>query len=267
MMRVVLLLFWSSWWTAFDIAGAFTSTSHRGRVRTSSSSSSSSLAVVVDDGTMTTMLTPFANDGAVMVAVAVTSSFAAGALTQVPRVRALERNVTDTVTATAVRVADLEARLHALDAEYEQGTQALRERFEEMRGAQLKKQARRLAEEYQYKMRAQMNELTESHERRLQEQRSELLTQQLERMNDVTGDRQTELMTLRMRQSQLQERNEKLATLLAESEEKLTELQQQQRRGTGWIASWFGGGSGGNRAAGNENESSSSSPQQQALEP
>ena len=173
-------------------------------------------------------------DGAVAVA-----SFAAGVLTTVPRMQALEQNITATRAEAAAQIEALEARLYALDEEYEQGTADLQRQFEALRVDQLRKQKRRQAEEYQYKLQAQIQTLQDDYERQLQQQKSMLLSQQLQDLNDVTGgvDQRAELLQLRLQQTQLQERNEKLAALLAEAQ---TQIEDFQRKEKNKFLSFFG---------------------------
>jgi len=177
-------------------------------------------------------------DGAVAVA-----SFAAGILTQVPRIQAMEQNVTATTMAAAEQIQEYQDRLYALDQEYEQGTQALKEQFEELRETQLRKQKRQLVEDFEYKLKAQIASLKDTYERQLKEKRSEWLAQQLDQIGDLTGaEKQAELMNLRIQQQQLQERNQKLAQLLEESKEQVSELKKQQQQGNGGWMSFFSRG-------------------------
>eukprot|EP00977_Amphora_coffeiformis_P005356 scaffold1143_cov177-Amphora_coffeaeformis.AAC.12 len=212
----------------------YTTTSHRVRHArcdaSSSSSSSSSLSMVVVPVVDPSLWA----DGTV----AMVASFAAGVLTQVPRVQALERNVTATTAAAAAQMQEYQDKLYALDQEYEQGTQALKEQFEALRETQLRRQKRQLAQDFEYKLQAQVTTLKETYERQLKEQRSEWLAQQLEQLGDMTGaDRQAELMTLRIQQEQWQERNQKLAVLLEESKQQIDELKKNQRgNGAGWMS-------------------------------
>ena len=174
-------------------------------------------------------------DGAVAVA-----SFAAGILSQVPRLQQLEQNVTETQAAAQAQITALEERLYALDQEYEQGTAALRQQFDELRVDQLQRQKRQQAQEFQYKLQAEIQKLTDSYERQLQEQKSALLSQQLDEWN-ARPDRQAELLQLRVQQKQWEERNVKLTALLADAEAQVQELQCRDKNAF-WNVFGLGGG-------------------------
>ena len=174
-------------------------------------------SMVVVDGTLLA-------DGAVAVA-----SFCAGILTQVPRVQALEQNVTETQAAAAAEIAALQERLYALDLEYEQGTQALKESFDTLRVDQLKRQKRKQAAEFQYKLQATVDQMKDDMERKLKEQKADLLAQQLATASANGTDRQAEIMQLRLEQTQLQTRNQKLQSLLQQAQEEIAELQRKEK--------------------------------------
>jgi hypothetical protein len=166
--------------------------------------------------------TALLTDGAVAVA-----GLAAGVLSQVPQMRALEAQAAAAEADRDAQVKVLKDQLFALDREYEEGTADLKTQFDDLREVELSRQQKRQAEEFQFRWQAQLDEVRQEYDVQLARQKADLLSRQLEDVGTMTGDRQAELVTLRLEQTQLTERNNKLQALLDEAKGQIEELQSK----------------------------------------
>jgi chromosome segregation ATPase len=166
--------------------------------------------------------TALLTDGAVAVA-----GLAAGVLSQVPQMRALEAQAAAAEADRDAQVKVLKDQLFALDREYEEGTADLKTQFDDLREVELSRQQKRQAEEFQFRWQAQLDEVRQEYDVQLARQKADLLSRQLEDVGTMTGDRQAELVTLRLEQTQLTERNNKLKALLDEARGQIEELQSK----------------------------------------
>ena len=137
-----------------------------------------------------------------------------------------------TAAANAAEIAALQERLYALDAEYEQGTAVLRQSFDDLRETALRKQKRQQAADFEYKLQATVKQLQDDAARALQEQKADLLATQLGDQNTV--DKQGEIMQLKLHTTALEQRNDKLQTLLQEAQEEIEELQKRKKGFWNW---------------------------------
>lgn len=160
------------------------------------------------------LLEPVASAG---IAVA---SAAAGALSQLPRIRQLEEElartrelVANTEAEMVMKVKALEDKLHAMDEEFEQQTVRFKKQYDQTMRQQLEEVTEKLRTDFKYKL-----------EIRVSEEKSKLLGQQYEVVNGLTGKNQQELVELRLKQSRIQEVNKKLERTLAETQEELERM-------------------------------------------
>jgi NMD protein affecting ribosome stability and mRNA decay len=112
-----------------------------------------------------------------------------------------------------------------MDEEFESQSTKIKNKFDATMKDELTKVAAKVKEDYKFTL-----------DIRLAEQRQDLLVEKLNFLSDLNGEKEIELVNLRLRQSQINEANKKLEKALAQSEtelEKLSELAQKKR---GW---WF----------------------------
>jgi chromosome segregation ATPase len=92
---------------------------------------------------------------------------------------------------------------------------------------ELSRQQKRQAEEFRFRWQAQLDEVRQDYDIQLSRQKADLLSRQLEDVGQMTGDRQAELVTLRLEQMQLTERNVKLQALLDEAKGQIEDLKSR----------------------------------------
>jgi hypothetical protein len=156
-------------------------------------------------------------------------SAAAGAATQLPRIRQLEsdlRAAKDSLIQSEQelvgKIASLDDKLFHMDQEYEQATAKFKKQYDASMKEDLERIVAKMKVDFQYKL-----------EIRLEEQKSKLLGEQLNLVNGLTGGRQEELVDLRLRNSRVQKANEELEKALVASELELERMQAGAQK-KGW---------------------------------
>jgi hypothetical protein len=154
-------------------------------------------------------------------------SAAAGAAAQVPKIQALEKELDTTRAALSAseeemldKMTKLEDQLFNMDEEFEMQTTKFQKQYDRQKQVELERITDKLKVDLQYKL-----------EIKLQEERSKLLGQQLVELNgNGISDKQGELSTLRLQQSQIAQANLKLEQALQESTKELDKMRSFQTK-------------------------------------
>lgn len=150
---------------------------------------------------------------------------AAGALSQLPRVQALEHALADAraeVNATraelAAKLVELDDKLFAMDQEYEEQTARFKRQYDATQKQEIAKLKEKLQTEMAYKLEIQ-----------LAERESERLGQQVEEEHNRVN-RHEELTTLRLKQDRLATMNVELEEALKKSDSELKKIRGAMKR-------------------------------------
>lgn len=154
-------------------------------------------------------------------------SAAAGAAAQVPKIQELERELKTTRAALTsseeemmVKMTKLEDQLFNMDEEFEMQTAKFQKQYDRQKQVELERITDKLKVDLQYKL-----------EIKIQEERGKLLGQQLVELNgNGISDKQGELSTLRLQQSQIAQANLKLEQALQESTQELDKMRSFQTK-------------------------------------
>jgi hypothetical protein len=154
-------------------------------------------------------------------------SAAAGAAAQVPKIQALEKELDTTRAALSAseeemldKMTKLEDQLFNMDEEFEMQTTKFQKQYDRQKQVELERITDKLKVDLQYKL-----------EIKLQEERSKSLGQQLVELNgNGISDKQGELSTLRLQQSQIAQANLKLEQALQESTKELDKMRSFQTK-------------------------------------
>jgi hypothetical protein len=167
------------------------------------------------------------------VAMVAAASAAAGALSQLPRIRQLEaeleaaRDELRGVQAEMeAKMAELEERLFRMDQEYEEQTARFKRQYDRSQVERVERLRDRMQREYRQKL-----------DIKLEEQRSSrLLSEGLKAVADQT-ERQAELSQLRLQQQRIRDANAKLEQALLESDRELERLRVEAKKRK--LLPWF----------------------------
>ena len=110
-----------------------------------------------------------------------------------------------------------------MDQEFEAQTDKVKKRYDESMKLELKKVAEKVKEDYRYTL-----------DIRLAEQRQSLLSEKLTFVNNLNGDKELELVNLRLRQGQINNANKKLEDALTQSKLEIEKLSELTRKKSGW---------------------------------
>ena len=121
------------------------------------------------------------------------------------------------------KMKELEDRLFTIDQEYEAQTERFKKQYDVKMQKKLEEAKERIKVDYTYNL-----------EIKLEEQKSKMLQEKYEFVNNLTGDKQQELVALRLRQTQNDELNKKLETALEESKMELDRLRSEYNKKRRW---------------------------------
>ena len=158
----------------------------------------------------------------VNIGVAVASA-AAGAASQLPRIQELETQLAasraelnTTVIATNAKIEELEDKLFLFDQEFEEQTEKFKKKYDAKVQIDLKNKVEKIKQDYKFKLDIEV-----------EKEKSKVLSEQLDVVNTITGKRQEELATLRLKKQSMDLTNRELEKALEESEAELTRLREQ----------------------------------------
>jgi hypothetical protein len=151
-------------------------------------------------------------------------SAAAGAASQSPKIQQLERELETAKEALASSeleivetISQLEDKLFRMDEEFEGQTARFQKQYDQQKQEELKRITAKLKVDMQYRL-----------EIKVEEEKSRLLSKELSRMDG--SEKQAELATLRLQQSQVLNSKLKVEKALMESEAELLRMQQAAQK-------------------------------------
>jgi hypothetical protein len=157
-------------------------------------------------------------------------SAAAGALAQVPKIQELERELdttraalTDSEQQLVSQIHELEERLFVMDREFEGQTDKFKKQYDVKMRDDLQKITEKMKVDFQYTL-----------EIKVEEEKSKLLLDKLDVTNSLTGQRQVELVNLRLQRSRIEDANQALEKAMDESKAELDRLREAALKRTGW---------------------------------
>lgn len=157
-------------------------------------------------------------------------SAAAGALSQVPKIQQLERELdvtraalTDSEQQLVSKIHELEEKLFTMDNEYEQQTSKFKKQYDRQMRDDLERITDKMKVDFGYKM-----------EIRVEEAKSKLLSEKLQEVSSRGGDKQAELVTLRLQRSRVEDANGTLEKALQDSQIELQRLQDASSKKASW---------------------------------
>lgn len=117
----------------------------------------------------------------------------------------------------------LEEKLYEMDNEFEQQTAKVKKQYDTTLRNEVARAAAKAKEDFKYTL-----------EIRMQKARSKFLKEKLDFVNNLTGEKQTELVNLRLQEQQVKETNKKLEEALHQSEEELQRLHNLSAKKKWW---------------------------------
>jgi hypothetical protein len=108
------------------------------------------------------------------------------------------------------KVSQLEDRLYQMDQEFEVQSGRLKKKWDETLRQELERVRQKVKEEYQFTL-----------DIKVQEERSKMLGEKLNLLGSINGEKDVELVNLRLQQSQVKKANEKLEQALEDSKREL----------------------------------------------
>lgn len=163
------------------------------------------------------------------VGIAVVSA-AAGAVSQLPRIQQLERELktvraalTDSENEMVAKIKELEDKLFLMDKEFEGQTEKFRKQYDFKMRDELERITAKMKTDFQYKLEIKMDE-----------ERSKLLSEKLDLVKGLTGGKQEELMSLRVQRDRVSKANLDLEKALSNAKNELDRLQQAASQKKGW---------------------------------
>mmetsp|Transcript_32817 Transcript_32817/g.54195 ORF Transcript_32817/g.54195 Transcript_32817/m.54195 type:complete len:213 (-) Transcript_32817:187-825(-) len=171
------------------------------------------------------VIEPYMIDGAIALA-----SAAAGAASQFPRIQQLERELgsarsalTKSEAELADKVMQLEDKLFRMDQEFESQSDKIRKNFDMTLRNELERVRKKVREEYQFTLAI-----------KVQEERSRMLQEKVNFVGSVNGDKDQELVSLRLKQVQVATTNQKLEDALTGAQSELERLQTMASKKSWW---------------------------------
>jgi len=165
------------------------------------------------------------------VGIAVVSA-AAGAVSQLPRIQELEREVesarmslTEAENQLKLKIEELDEKLFTMDKVYEAQTDKFKKQYDAKMKEELESRVAKMKVDYQYNL-----------EIKLEEQKSKMLAEQLDMIAKGGLPKQNELLNLRINRDRISKANEELENALKESKQELARLQAAaaKRNGSWW---------------------------------
>jgi hypothetical protein len=157
-------------------------------------------------------------------------SAAAGAFSQVPKIQQLERELdltrealTDSEQEMVSKIHELEEKLFTMDREYEGQTDKFKKQYDLKMRDNLAQMTEKIKIDYGYQL-----------EIRVEEAKSKLLQDKFMQISNVGGDRQAELVKLRLQRSRIEDANKTLEKALGDSKAELDRLQEAASKKAGW---------------------------------
>jgi hypothetical protein len=157
-------------------------------------------------------------------------SAAAGALSQMPKIQQLERELditraalTDSEQQLVDQIHELEEKLFTMDKEFEGQTEKFKKQYDLKMREDLERITEKMKVDFRYKL-----------DIRVEEQKSKMLQEKLADSSSFTGNRQAELVDLRLQQGRIKIANEKMEKALETSTAELKRLREAASEKTGW---------------------------------
>jgi hypothetical protein len=157
-------------------------------------------------------------------------SAAAGALSQAPKIQQLERelattraSLTESEQQLVAQIHELEEKLFVMDREFEGQTDKFKKQYDTKMREELERVTEKMKINFRYKL-----------DIRVEEQKSKMLQDKLLDISGFTGDRQAELVDLRLQRSRIEIANETLEKALEASSVELKRLTDASSKKTGW---------------------------------
>jgi hypothetical protein len=158
------------------------------------------------------------------------ASGALGALTQLPRIQELERELKETQKALEMaesrvkeQLEELEEKLFVMDKEFESQTARFKKQYDVQMKEQLEQMTQKIKEDFSFKLSIQV-----------EEEKSKLLTNTLSSVNALTGKKEQELLDLRTKQISFSNINSKLEDALKRSQEELDRFRKESSKKSFW---------------------------------
>jgi myosin heavy subunit len=121
------------------------------------------------------------------------------------------------------KVAQLEDQLFRMDQEFEAQSGKIQKRFDQKLRDELERVRKKVKEEYQFTL-----------DIKVQEERSKMLAEKLDFVGSVNGDKDIELVELRLKQTQVQSTNRKLEEALETAKAELDRIQNLTQQKPWW---------------------------------
>jgi hypothetical protein len=121
------------------------------------------------------------------------------------------------------KVSELEDQLFKMDQEFESQSGKIKKQFDQKLRDELERVRKKVKEEYQFTL-----------DIKVQEERSKMLAEKLDFVGSVNGDKDIELVNLRLKQSQVQIANQELEEALASSKAELDRIQNLSNQKPWW---------------------------------
>lgn len=157
-------------------------------------------------------------------------SAAAGAFSQQSKIQQLQRELdttraalTDSEKQLVDQINELEEKLFVIDREFEGQTAKFKKQYNLKMREELERSMEKMKIDFRYKL-----------EIRVEEQKSKMLQEKYFDVSNFTGNRQAELVELRLQQSRIKIANEKMEKALAASTSELKRLKEAASKKTGW---------------------------------
>jgi hypothetical protein len=121
------------------------------------------------------------------------------------------------------KVAQLEDRLYQMDQEFEVQSGRLKKKWDQTLRQELERVRQKVKEEYQFTL-----------DIKIQEERSKMLGEKLNLLGTINGEKDIELVNLRLQQSQMKKATEKLEQALEDSKRELDRVLAVKEQKTWW---------------------------------
>lgn len=118
------------------------------------------------------------------------------------------------------KIKTLEEKLFLMDEEFEEQSARMKKQFDNTLRDELGKLTKKLKEDYQY-----------ATEIKLQEAKGKMLQEKLDFISTLNGDKDAELVDLRLKRGQMELANKKLEEALHRSDLELEALHQRAKKG------------------------------------
>jgi hypothetical protein len=157
-------------------------------------------------------------------------SAAGGALSQRPKIQQLERelettraSLTESEQQLVDQIHELEEKLFTMDREFEGQTDKFKKQYDLKMRDELERVTEKMKIDFRYKL-----------DIRVEEQKSKMLQDKLFDTSSFTGNRQDELVELRLQQSRIKIANAKMEKALVESTAELKTMREAASKKSSW---------------------------------